>query len=92
MKDDEPLPISSPTVISCSNKKQTLDWTIFTKGRYTFWAFTAIILLAFWSILTATVTLRFSAGNLNNLSDDIAGGGSPIFYDLDAIVRTVLIN
>ncbi|XP_071703708.1 uncharacterized protein [Rutidosis leptorrhynchoides] len=82
MKDDEPLPISSPTIL-ISSKKETLDWTI-TKRRYKFWAFTAIILLAFWSMLSGTVSLRFSAGNLNGLSDDVAGG-SLVLYDLDAI-------
>ncbi|KAJ9564629.1 hypothetical protein OSB04_000595 [Centaurea solstitialis] len=90
MKDDDhPLPTSTPP-LTTTNKKETLDSSsIFTRPRYKFWALAAIILLAFWSMLTGTVTLRFSAGNLNRLGDyDIAGGGSPIRQDLDVLVRT----
>ncbi|XAR61779.1 hypothetical protein NMG60_11016294 [Bertholletia excelsa] len=52
------------------------------KGRYKFWALAAILLLAFWSMLTGTVTLKWSAGNLNPLSDDF---DSPIHDDLDIL-------
>ncbi|EHA8591845.1 putative Lanosterol synthase [Cocos nucifera] len=43
----------------------------FGKGRYKFWALAAIILLAFWSMFTGTVTLKWSAVNLNRLSEDL---------------------
>ncbi|KAL6994699.1 hypothetical protein U1Q18_005805 [Sarracenia purpurea var. burkii] len=52
------------------------------KVRYKFWALAAILLLAFWSMLTGTVTLKWSAGNLNPLSDDF---DSPIHNDLDVL-------
>ena len=88
MKDDDPLPMSTPP-LTITNKKETLDSSIFSRGRYKFWALAAIILLAFWSMLTGTVTLRFSAGNLNRLGDYDIAGGSPIHQDLDVLVRTV---
>ena len=81
MKDDDSLPTTTaPTV-----KKETSDSGLFGKGRYKFWALAAIILLAFWSMLTGTVTLRWSAGNLNSLTDDI---DTPIRDDLDVLVST----
>lgn len=84
MKDDDPLPMSTPPLM-ITNKKETLDSSIFSRGRYKFWALAAIILLAFWSMLTGTVTLRFSAGNLNRLGDYDIAGGSPIHEDLDVL-------
>ncbi|KAB5556880.1 hypothetical protein DKX38_007789 [Salix brachista] len=78
MKDDDSLPTTTaPTV-----KKETSDSGLFGRGRYKFWALAAIILLAFWSMLTGTVTLRWSAGNLNSLTDDI---DTPIRDDLDVL-------
>ncbi|KAG6766831.1 hypothetical protein POTOM_028006 [Populus tomentosa] len=78
MKDDDSL----PTTTALSVKKETSDSVLFGKGRYKFWALAAILLLAFWSMLTGTVTLRWSAGNLNSLVDDI---DSPIRDDLDVL-------
>ncbi|CAH1437271.1 unnamed protein product [Lactuca virosa] len=89
MRDEDSLPISTPTTIYSSsalisNKKETLEYSIFRRGRYKFWALAAIILLAFWSMFTGTVTLRLSVGNLNRLSDDIANG-PPIYDDFDVL-------
>lgn len=91
MKDDDALPISTPTAPSSSSyttsKKETSSSypAIFGRGSYKFWAFAAILLLAFWSMLTGTVTLRWSAGNLNAISDNI---DIPLPEDLDVLVRT----
>ncbi|KAF8405199.1 hypothetical protein HHK36_010099 [Tetracentron sinense] len=63
-------------------KKESSDASLFGKGRYKFWALAAILLLAFWSMFTGTVTLKWSAGNLNRISDDI---DTPILDDLDEI-------
>ena len=92
MKDDDALPISTPTAHTAStataiSKKETPDLSVFGRGRYKFWALAAILLLAFWSMLTGTVTLRWSAGNLNHLSDDI---DLPIHDDLDVLVSPLL--
>ncbi|KAL8193769.1 hypothetical protein R6Q59_008134 [Mikania micrantha] len=89
MRDEDPLPISIPTTILSSsalnsNKKETLDSCIFRRGRYKFWILSAIIILAFWSMFTGTVTLHLSVGNLNRLSDEFAGG-SPINDDYDVL-------
>nr|XP_009787249.1 PREDICTED: uncharacterized protein LOC104235226 [Nicotiana sylvestris] len=88
MKDDESIPVSTPTTHSSSNtistysKNSTSDATIFGRGRYKFWALAAILLLAFWSMFTGTVTLRWSAGNLNGLSDYF---NVPLSDNLDVI-------
>ncbi|XP_059283275.1 uncharacterized protein LOC132036886 isoform X1 [Lycium ferocissimum] len=74
MKDDESTQ---------SSKKETLsDWTIFGRGGYKFYALAGILLLAFWSMFTGTVTLRWSAGNLNSLSDLF---DFPLSDDLDIL-------
>ena len=79
MMDDDSL----PTTTAPSLRKETSDSVMFGRGRYKFWALAAILLLAFWSMLTCTVTLRWSAGNLNSLVDDI---DTPIRDDLDVLV------
>lgn len=79
MKDDESPPTTTTLNVT---KKESSDSSAFGKGRYKFWALAAILLLAFWSMFTGTVTLRWSAGNLNRLSDDL---GSPIHDDLDVL-------
>ncbi|KAE8672631.1 Polyol/monosaccharide transporter 5-like protein [Hibiscus syriacus] len=63
-------------------KKENSDSSLFGKGHYKFWALAAILLLAFWSMFTGTVTLRWSAGNLSRFSDDI---DSHIHDDLDVL-------
>lgn len=81
MKDDDGLPTTT-----ANTKKESSDSALlFGKGRYKFWALAAILLLAFWSMLTGTVTLRWSAGNLNRLSDDL---DIPIHDDLDVLVSS----
>ncbi|ONK74486.1 uncharacterized protein A4U43_C03F6770 [Asparagus officinalis] len=50
MKDSDLLPISTPATSK-----------LFGKGRYKLYALIAILLLACWSMLTGTVTLKSSA-------------------------------
>ncbi|XP_077223847.1 uncharacterized protein LOC143857311 isoform X2 [Tasmannia lanceolata] len=52
------------------------------KGRYKLWALAAILLLSFWSMLTGSVTLKWFAGTLNQLTADL---NSPIHDDLDVL-------
>lgn len=79
MKDEDGLPTTTATA-----KKESSDSGLaFGKGRYKFWALGAILLLALWSMFTGTVTLRWSAGNLNRISDDF---DAPIHDDLDVLV------
>ncbi|KAL0718544.1 hypothetical protein Bca4012_067866 [Brassica carinata] len=47
-----------------------------------FWALAAILLLAFWSMLTGTVNLRWSAGNISHFADDLV---FPIHENLDVL-------
>lgn len=77
MKDDDGLPTTT-----ASTKKEGSDSTVLGRGRYKFWALAAILLLAFWSMFTGSVTLRWSAGNLNRFADDF---DSPIHDDLDVL-------
>lgn len=44
----------------------------------------AILLLAFWSMFTGSVTLKWSAGNLTRLSDKLFD--TPLYEDLDILV------
>ncbi|KAL8034553.1 hypothetical protein ABFX02_12G035500 [Erythranthe guttata] len=93
MRDDDVLPVSTPTSSSLlssssssssSRKDSSSDSsTIFGRGRYKFWALAAILLLAFWSMLTGTVSLRWSAGDLESrFNDDY---NSPSAEDLDVL-------
>ncbi|XP_022751377.1 uncharacterized protein LOC111300039 isoform X2 [Durio zibethinus] len=84
MKDDDTLPTTTATATATTVnvKKESSDSSLFGRGRYKFWALAAILLLAFWSMFTGTVTLRWFAGNLNRLSDDL---DSPIHDDLDVL-------
>ncbi|XP_062102375.1 uncharacterized protein LOC133812604 [Humulus lupulus] len=78
MKDEDGLPTTTATT-----KKESSDsGQALGKGRYKFWALGAIILLALWSMFTGTVTLRWSAGNLNRITDDF---DTPIHDDLDVL-------
>lgn len=93
MKDTEVLPVSTPTKSSVVSLKKCTGSAAsaagcssiaFGRGRYKFWALGAILLLAFWSFLTGTVTLRLSAANFNNLLiDDSMDLSLP--EDLDAL-------
>lgn len=66
MKEGDQLPTSAKP----SSAAGAAEAALFGKGRYKFWALAAIILLAFWFMFTGTVTLKWSAGNLNRFSDD----------------------
>lgn len=92
MKDDDVLPVSTPTAhmsftpaTSSSSKKETnlFKSSLFGRGRYKFWALAAILLLAFCSMLAGTVTLRLSTDKFNRFIDDI---GTPVHDDLDVLV------
>ncbi|CAN4080045.1 unnamed protein product [Withania somnifera] len=86
MKDKDALPISTPTASSSSfntctlSKKETSS--IVGRARYKFWAFAAILLFAFWSMLTGTVTLHWSAVDLTAISQEI---DIPLPQDLDVL-------
>ncbi|GMH24628.1 hypothetical protein Nepgr_026471 [Nepenthes gracilis] len=86
MKDEDYFPSTTLNITAsttaASAKKEASDASLFGKGRYKFWALGAILLLAFWSMFTGTVTLRWSAGNLDRLSDAI---NAPLRDDLDVL-------
>ncbi|CAN8229123.1 unnamed protein product [Cochlearia groenlandica] len=84
MKEEEALPMTTATGTATANPKKdnSSESALFGRGRYKFWAFAAILLLAFWSMFTGTVTLRLSTGNLNRFSVDLA---SQTYENLDAL-------
>lgn len=59
---------------------------LFGKGKYKAWALAAILLLAFWSMLTGTVTLKFSSHRHGLLlsPDDLVE--TPLREDIDVLV------
>lgn len=77
------------TATATTLKKDTSDGALFGKTRYKFWVLAAILLLAFWSMFTGSVTLKWSTGNLSRLNDDL---NSPIRDDdLDILVLLFLL-
>ncbi|CAD5174012.1 unnamed protein product [Musa acuminata subsp. malaccensis] len=62
-----------------ANPKRHSPFPLLGKGRYKLWVCAAILLLALWSLLTGTVTLKWSIGGANSPSD------APVFGDLDVL-------
>lgn len=87
-----PSTTATPTVFRkdaspSSSSPSSRGRSFLDKTRYKFWVLAAILLLAFWSMFTGSVTLRWSAGNLTRLSDD---WDLPSFDDLDILVLIYL--
>ncbi|XP_050157784.1 uncharacterized protein LOC126631698 [Malus sylvestris] len=88
MKDNDPptlITIPSSTAIrkeASSSSSSSKTRVFLDKNGYKFWALAAILLLAFWSMFTGSVTLKWSTGNLSHLSDDL---DIPTFDDLDIL-------
>ncbi|CAH8348149.1 unnamed protein product [Eruca vesicaria subsp. sativa] len=80
--DTLPLSNSSSVASNTTAEKESGYSALFAKGKYKFWALAAILLLAFWSMLTGTVNLRWSAGNISHFTDDLV---FPIYEDLDVL-------
>lgn len=78
MKGDE----ESQSVNSSSGNNGGGVMVMAGKGRYKVWALAGILLLAFWSVVTGSVTLQWSDGHLGTLSDDVNSFGGD---DLDIL-------
>lgn len=98
MRDDDVLPVSTPTsssstsfVPSSSSRKDgSSESSASGRGRYKYWAFAVILMLAFWSMLTGTVSLRWSAGDLDeSFTQDYH---SPSADDLDVLVTSLSLH
>ncbi|MCL7044152.1 hypothetical protein MKW94_009741 [Papaver nudicaule] len=85
-----------PTTTTSKKKKESLLSDnnngniinpLFGKGKFKFWVLAAIVLLAFCSIFTGTITLKWSSssGILNHFSLDDDFINSPILDDLDVL-------
>ncbi|XWS25744.1 hypothetical protein CRYUN_Cryun27aG0094100 [Craigia yunnanensis] len=75
MKDqDSPrtlsIAIPSQQQTTVSVKKNSSVASFFGRSGYKFWVLAAILLLAFWSMFTGSVSLKWSSGDLTRFSDD----------------------
>ncbi|KAL6856282.1 hypothetical protein ACP4OV_019084 [Aristida adscensionis] len=75
-----PTPPSPATKISIPVSSG--EAALLGKGRYKAWALAAIVLLALWSMFAASVTLRWSSGDLAATFGDAA---DPLIDDLDPL-------
>ena len=66
---------------TCNNSNSS----VFGKTRYKLWALVVILVLAFWSMFTGSVTLNWSSAGA--LADEY---DSPLHSDLDILVSTVI--
>ncbi|KAJ0967805.1 hypothetical protein J5N97_024722 [Dioscorea zingiberensis] len=69
MKDSGELPLVKKETNSDAS-------SLFGKSRYKFWALAAILLLAFWSMLTGSVSLKWSSTSLNPFPGDLLDASS----------------
>ena len=79
-----PLLKDDKIIIPASSTGGAAEAALLGKGRYKVWALAAIALLALWSMFAASVTLRWSSGDLAAAPWDLS---SPLLDDLDPLVR-----
>ncbi|KAG8494217.1 hypothetical protein CXB51_011458 [Gossypium anomalum] len=79
-----PIPITSQQLATPSVVKKDSSVTagFLGKSGYKFWVLAAILLLAFWSMFTGSVSLKWSSGHLTAFSDDI---DFSVYDDLDVL-------
>ncbi|CAN1163662.1 hypothetical protein LINPERPRIM_LOCUS32750 [Linum perenne] len=82
MKDTISPAASPPSSIPVRKDNSDAAGQLFGKTPYKFWVISVLLLLAFWSMVTGTVTLKWSTGNLTRLSDDL---NIPNHYDFDVL-------
>ncbi|XP_023546986.1 uncharacterized protein LOC111805922 isoform X2 [Cucurbita pepo subsp. pepo] len=85
-------PDLSPTMATLkkdSPSETGVSFFLSRKARYKFWVLAAILLLAFWSMFTGSVSLKWSAGTFARFYD---GPRKPIFDDLDILVILLAIS
>lgn len=83
MKEGDLLPTSATVIAGGKISTAAAETTLFGRGRCKCWALVAISLLAFWSMLASTVTLKWTAGNLKGIYEDF---DSLSHDDLDILV------
>ncbi|KAB5527868.1 hypothetical protein DKX38_021715 [Salix brachista] len=67
-EDDAPTVI---TTVSSTPTTTTTNYGLLGKTRYKFWVLSAILLLAFWSMFTGSITLKWSTGDLSQHPDNL---------------------
>ncbi|KAH8489842.1 hypothetical protein Peur_058739 [Populus x canadensis] len=64
---------STPTTTTTTVliKRESSESSLPCKTRYKFWVLSAILLLAFWSMFTGSITLKWSTGDLSQHPDNL---------------------
>lgn len=76
-EDDAPTVITIPSTVTSTStttkvlKRESSESSLLCKTRYKFWVLSAILLLAFWSLLTGSITLKWSTGDLSQHPDNL---------------------
>ena len=75
---------STPTTTTTTVvKRESSESSLLCKTRYKFWVLSAILLLAFWSMFTGSITLKWSTGDLSQHPDNL---GFQTQDDVDILV------
>ncbi|XP_011012938.1 PREDICTED: uncharacterized protein LOC105117091 [Populus euphratica] len=94
-EDDAPTVITIPSTVTSTStstpttitttvlKRETSESSLLCKTRYKFWVLSAILLLAFWSMFTGSITLKWSTGDLSQHPDNL---GFQTQDDVDILV------
>lgn len=81
-EDDAPTVITIPSTVTSTStptttttttvvKRESSESSLLCKTRYKFWVLSAILLLAFWSMFTGSITLKWSTGDLSQHPDNL---------------------
>ncbi|KAL5777980.1 hypothetical protein ACOSP7_010906 [Xanthoceras sorbifolium] len=75
MRNDCSPPTSTTAAATSSTvtlkRDSSVASAVLGKTGYKFWVLSAILLLAFWSMFTGSVSLKWSSGNLTRFSDEV---------------------
>ncbi|KAF9669741.1 hypothetical protein SADUNF_Sadunf14G0139000 [Salix dunnii] len=73
-EDDAPTVITMPSTATSTTtvlRRESSESSLLGKTRYKFWVLSAILLLAFWSMFTGSITLKWSTGDLSQHPDNL---------------------
>ena len=85
-EDDAPTVITMPSTATTTTtvlRRESSESSQLGKTRYKFWVLSAILLLAFWSMFTGSITLKWSTGDLSQPPDNL---GFQTQDDVDILV------
>ncbi|KAL9384503.1 hypothetical protein Peur_021513 [Populus x canadensis] len=78
---DAPTVITIPSTVTSTStpatttttvlKRESSESSLLCKTRYKFWVLSAVLLLAFWSMFTGSITLKWSTGDLSQHPENL---------------------